>query len=563
MVRVELKTINKKPPAIPPPLWDLAILTIGLALLFFLFTNGIPLIQLGWLKPFKSKNRYLVPMRIALTAFSLLLAGLYWRKPVSFENLSAVRFLKKFLRLPLWPLVSILFVSYSLTFSAVGFARHAAIETRAFDLGIFAQAVWNTLHGNFLFSSIKGDINLLGDHVSPILALLVPFYKLWPDPRTLLVLQAIAAASCLFPIAFLAEDKFRDRFLTLVFVLLYFFYLPTRGALHEDFHPEVLIESALLAAFIFLERKNLTGLLFSLGLAILAKENMLGVSFILGLYALIFKRWPRVGLPLMLFSVFFLWFDIHWVVPHFSAKSYLYKGFYQELIASPPEVIRRLVGFESLEYLFKIFFPFLFLPFFHLPTLILTFPVLFQNLLSNGATFRSFGYHYTTGLSPFVFIASIYGFARLIEKKVWVAKHRKEMACLLLVVGLMNSGPSEYYFFWQSRKHTNAHTALIRRNLSEIPSEFSVLTHNSFIPQLINRKRIYQFGYNQTPTKADDAAGRGIDYVIFDRQFWEPGTLGVEETLRQLKERAYRIEFAQDGFYILLRPAIKKIMPGP
>ena len=88
--------------------------------------------------------------------------------------------------------------------SAAACLRHNSFES-GFDMAIFVQAVWNTLKGNFLYSSIKGGICLLGDHFSPLLAILVLPYKLWSDPRLLLILQAVLAASSVFPLFLIAK----------------------------------------------------------------------------------------------------------------------------------------------------------------------------------------------------------------------------------------------------------------------------------------------------------------------------------------------------------------------
>ena len=50
---------------------------------------------------------------------------------------------------------------------AVAVRRHRTFQT-GFDLGIFDQALWNTAHGRLLFSSLKGDTILLGDHFDPL-----------------------------------------------------------------------------------------------------------------------------------------------------------------------------------------------------------------------------------------------------------------------------------------------------------------------------------------------------------------------------------------------------------
>jgi len=222
------------------------------------------------------------------------------------------------------------------------------------------------------------------------------------------------------------------------------------------------------------------------------------------------------------------------------------------MLADPVHAIfLKLLGPESLEYALKVFAPFLFLPFFHLSTLVLIFPVLFQNLLSANGAMRSFNYHYLTGMTPFLFISTIYALARLNDQRAWVRKHLVWIGFLLLFVSVLRSGPSEYWFFWNIHSHRTPHTEMIREKLGEIPREARVLTHNTLVPQMCNRKSIYQFNYNAEPTKANFAKKYAADYVIWDQNYWEPNTASMESCLTEFRKSGYLVSFQEEQFYIL------------
>jgi len=73
--------------------------------------------------------------------------------------------------------------------------RHARFNT-GYDLTIFDQAIDDYAHLRAPDVLIKSQqpFNILGDHFHPILVLLAPFYRLWPDARLLLVAQALLVA---------------------------------------------------------------------------------------------------------------------------------------------------------------------------------------------------------------------------------------------------------------------------------------------------------------------------------------------------------------------------------
>ena len=95
----------------------------------------------------------------------------------------------------LWPhLVAwLLILSYIFTFTWLAILRHASFNSSGFDLGIYDQVVWNTLHGRVLFYTTTGQPLLhLSNHASPILILIAPFYLIYSGPQMLLFLQTAA-----------------------------------------------------------------------------------------------------------------------------------------------------------------------------------------------------------------------------------------------------------------------------------------------------------------------------------------------------------------------------------
>ena len=532
------------------PLVNLLTAVLGVLALFFLFTGAIPFAQWGWAADV-SKGLSVKFMRVSFSLFIASLTSFYLFPAEQKNRFWINRIFQGWMRSPLKPAVILVYILYCAILCIVNLKRHEVFGTRAFDLGIFNQAVWNTLHGDFLYSSLKGGICLLGDHVSPLLALIAPVYAFWQKPEMLIVFQVLVSALNLFFIARIAKEKLNDPFAVWVVVLIYFFYAPTRNALHEDFHPEKLVEPLIFMAFMFIEKKRVLPFLLCLPVIASAKENMLGITFILGFYAAVFKKERMTGALVMAVSVIVFWLEIHWFVPWLTGKPYFYGGVYTD-IASPLAFAGRLFSVDSLEYMAKIFGPFLFLQLFHPAVLILTFPVLFQNLLAANPLARSIGYHYTIGMTPFIFTGAIYGGAVICEKFPFMKNKKAGLGAVLLFMGIMQSGPSEYYSWWQMQKIHNreeAHFNEIRPKLTAIPARFSVLTHNNFVPPISGRKYVYMFEYSGLKMKADQVRELQPDYVIFDRRYWE-GFTPIEAFPASLHSLGYVPDWESDGFSI-------------
>ncbi|WP_019886991.1 DUF2079 domain-containing protein [Streptomyces purpureus] len=96
-----------------------------------------------------------------------------------------------------YALAALLFAAYA-TLSVL---RHHALATRSWDLGIFEQAVRGYAHLQAPVADLKGPgTHILGDHFSPVTALLAPAYRLFPTPVTLLVAQAALFALSVVPV---------------------------------------------------------------------------------------------------------------------------------------------------------------------------------------------------------------------------------------------------------------------------------------------------------------------------------------------------------------------------
>ena len=180
---------------------------------------------------------------------------------------------------PRWgQLLTALIIAAAVGLAAYSIARHNAFNSKVYDLGLHVQVWWNTAHGRLFASSIEVT-NYLGDHVSPIILLLAPLYRLWPDPRLLLMLQAAALALGAWPLALLARHRLQASWpeqaplAALGLALIYLTY-PALGFVNRfEFHEETLAVPLLLTAFWLHEVKRRGWLSMTLLLVLLVKED--------------------------------------------------------------------------------------------------------------------------------------------------------------------------------------------------------------------------------------------------------------------------------------------------
>ncbi len=181
----------------------------------------------------------------------------------------------------------LLFIITTYFLSERSITKYYALNS-GIDLAIFENVFYNTLQGNFLFTSLgpfDAPHSYLADHLNLTMLLFLPAYYFYPDPKTLLIQQSVILFSPLliFPILF----KTKYYFSKLSFLLLYALYLPLYWIGIFDFHPEVLFIPFFFLFYYFYSNENLIGTIIFLLLCLLTKEE---ISFVFIVFSIIFFK---------------------------------------------------------------------------------------------------------------------------------------------------------------------------------------------------------------------------------------------------------------------------------
>jgi uncharacterized membrane protein len=145
-----------------------------------------------------------------------------------------------------------------------------------------------------------------GDHAHFIMVLLAPFYRLWPDARFIIAVQALAVTLAGWPLYKVAVRLCGQRFFSLALLYAYLAFIGLQYALDVDFHPSVLTAAAMVwMLYGFLCNKPAVyWVAFALGL--LTREDAAPIFFMLGAYWLFYKRWVTAGLTMAISALYFL-----------------------------------------------------------------------------------------------------------------------------------------------------------------------------------------------------------------------------------------------------------------
>ena len=224
----------------------------------------------------------------------------------------------------------ILILIYVVIFSYASIKQYNAYNTTLYDLGIFDQVIWNTAHGRFFESSIKG-FNFLGDHFSPILILISPLYHIFRDVRILLVLQTFLLAIGAFPIYLIAKRELKKESIALIFAFIYLAYPPLGYLNMFDFHTVSIAVPLLVWAFYLFKTKKWPLFYLCITGALFCKEEIGLIVLFLGIYIFITTRDFKNGILVFALGLLCFLCITLFVIPHVCKEQYLHLVRYKHL----------------------------------------------------------------------------------------------------------------------------------------------------------------------------------------------------------------------------------------
>ncbi len=491
--------------------------------------------------------------RLMLIIGELLFIGIafLWHKSKTILLTKVEKFVSNNKQLSILCFLFILFVLY---FSVLSILRYNNFYTGRFDLGNMDQAVWNTAHGRiFQITDPNGTdiISRLAYHADFLLILFAPFYYIWSDPRMLLLLQTVIVGIGSFYLYFFAQSILKNKNLALLIAFTYLMYSPLENSILFDFHAVTVATTFLIASFYYLEKKKYIFFSLFLILACLSKEEIWLIASLFGLYILLKKPFKKIGFIMTVVSFAIFYFLVDFAIPHSKGTQHFALSYYSDFGDKPSNVIRNILlnpiktfGIlfqqEQLSYVFKLLLPLGFLPLLFPAAIIFAAPDLLIDLLSNNSNAHQIYYQYTAPITPFLFIASIYGVFHFLKKFPKIPP---------LVIGLYLFITTIFSAYTlgplpQSLKPNidmlikplwYAHD--IDKFLSQIPKSYSIAATNNLGSHLSRRQKIFTIPVGVE--KADIVA------FLLNDPFAQP-------SLKQQKAMAEDLKTKEDDKYTLL-----------
>lgn len=443
-------------------------------------------------------------------------------------------------------------------FSFLTIRRDRALWSATVDLGLFKESLWHTLHGRVLHSPTVG-YSFLGEHFSPVLFLLVPFYALSPSSETLLLAQTGAISIAAWPLYRLARLEGLSRALATVVAASLLASPAMQGPLMYDFHMDLLGVPALTACILFAREKRWRAMALAAALLCSVKEEaFVGLTGV-GASIVVTERgkdrragvWLIAGALLwcgLAIAVFIRRFGPPPGVPVYMSsgadEGYKFLRNFRHFGGRVPGILRPLrfvvwaFSEARLSTLLTLSAPLLLCAALARRHLVLLTPLAVM-LLSDNPEITALAYHYAAMQHPALWCAGVYGMATLFA---WFPDARPTLdralaagvaVSTLVLLGThplsLASGLSRH-----DQRHVTPHVARVDEMLRQIPAEAAVSATSFGGPRLSNRPSISLFPrdlervdaiYVDTQRPAWPATADGRDSAVLS--LLRSGTWGV------------------------------------
>jgi uncharacterized membrane protein len=403
-----------------------------------------------------------------------------------------------------WALVAAI-AGYTSYFTNLTLDVHHGLGTSAYDFGLYDQGVWLMSRFRAPFVTLMGR-NLMGDHTSFILVLLVPIYWLFPSAGALFFTQSLAIALGAVPVFLLGKRLLGNEWMSLLLAVCYLIHPAVAWTNRENFHPDAYIAPLIgMAIYAAIDRRWRMYAVFVF-LSLMVKEDASLVLVPLGIWVAL-KRDRRIGLltvgasvTYMLVAMFLVMRSLigvptrnAWRIP-FGGPS----GLIKTALTRPMDLVRHYWSDNRPFYFWQMTMPFAFAFAWEPSVALISLLVLATNMLSTFWYQYQIQYHYALVAVPALAMGTVWAISKMHQ-------HRRSVAVALVVVTSVWSAymwgavpfSRNLPYYWPP-DHPVAVDA--RSIIADIPADAVVSAQYSVTAHLARRDEIYMF---PTPFSAE------------------------------------------------------------
>ncbi|MFG1877635.1 DUF2079 domain-containing protein [Sphaerisporangium sp. NPDC049003] len=459
-------------------------------------------------------------------------------------------------------------------YSLLGLVKFYTFRTGIYDLVIFDQGVRGYANFGPPLSFVKGNwqelgsaFSLLGDHFSPILALLAPLYWIHNGPQTLIVAQAALLSLAVVPFWTYVKRVLGARAAYLLGVA-YLLSWPVAEAVNFHFHEYAFVPLITAILFERLQARRRSHVLAAAVALLMVKEDLALFVIGLGVSLLLVHEWRRTGTVMIATGVGFLWLTSNVIMPAFGGDPARY-WYYSEwgrtpgaavtrIMTRPQEILSVLSTPDTkLWTLLLLIAPLLFLPLLS-PYVLAPAALLAERMLATdpgAAGWWGTRYHYNAAIVMALCCAGVDGAVRL-RRAVQGRRLNWFTPTWTVVTAVVAVGIVPFFafgnVFMPNWYKAGPRSAAAVEAMRQIPDDVLVEAASAVGPNMSARTKVVAWAA-KTAARPERAP-----WILADLKEKQPHFDSLQDQaadVELLRQRGYHEIFSRDGYVVLFDPS--------
>lgn len=446
---------------------------------------------------------------------------------------------------------AVLAVGMAVFVSVTSVYKHLSFCTSTFDMGIFVQMYHSMITDFSLVTTCERakELSHFAVHCSPIYYLLFPVYYLFPNPKTLLIAQAVMIVSGVIPMYLICRKYKHSDMITLLFCIVYIFSSSLISPCYYDFHENAFLPPLLMWFFYAFERKGSVLMYIMAVLVLMVKEDAAFYVMCFAMYMIFSGRKRKHGIIIAILSAVYFVTVLSLMSKYgegamtnrtFGNLMANYDGGFGDIIktviTNPVYFLSECFKEDKILFIVIMLLPLLFMPFItkKISRLLLVVPFLVMNLASGYAYASNAEFQYVLGPTAFLIYAAFINVCDLDTKMV------KRMAALMAAASVLmfvHADTRRLYYIERYKTYKSEYTRK-KMYVEAIPEDASLLCTTFLVPHAANRKEIYMIDENNY-YEPDTC-----DFVAIDMNYTEEWR---DEKFAQLASEGYTVYVDIEG----------------